>query len=177
MIDVTIEVDTKQTDAALKSLPEKIAKKVLRQGAFAGAKLIRDRVKSATPIRREGTRGKYYGRMGNSLIRYPGLLKRMIGAKYNKKVSSKWDVRYNVKPIGPAFYGFFVEGGHRVGKRPSRSRIRMGMDKRGQVPAHPFMAPVFRNAANEAIARMKTVIEQGAMKEWASTGFQGFARP
>lgn len=176
MIDITLEVDTRQIDEALKSLPEKLAARVLRQGVFAGAKLIRDRVKQAAPIRREGMRGKYYGRTGSQLVRYPGYLRRMIGAKYAAKRSSKGDVRYHVRPIGPAYYGFFVEGGHRIGKRSSKGKVRAGGDTRATVPPHPFMEPVFKNAANEAIARMKTVIEQGALREWASTGFKGWAR-
>lgn len=176
MIDIEIEVDTREIDAALKTLPDKLALRVLRQGVFAGAKILRDRSKVAAPVRREGIRGKYYGRTGATLIRYPGYLKRMIGAKFSRKRSSKAQSVYHVRPIGPAFYGFFVEGGHRIGKRPSKSKIRRGLDNRGWVPAHPFMEPVFRNASNEAIERMKTVISQGVLREWAMTGFKGFAR-
>lgn len=186
MIDITIEVDTKEIDAQLKSLPEKLAARVLRQGVFSGAKLIRDRVKRAAPIRREGKRGKYYGKWGAQLIRYPGYLKRMIGAKYNARQSNKWQATYNVKPMGPGYYGYFVEGGHAIVRgnkernrrqRELRRGLRFGSSFK-MVPAHPFMEPVFRNAANEAIARMKTVISQGVLREWAMTGFKGFgARP
>ena len=176
MIDINIEVDTRQIDEALRSLPDKLARLVLRKGVFAGAALVRDRVKRGAPIRREGVKGKYYGRTGSQLIRYPGYLQRRIGAKYAAKSSSKFDVRYHIKPIGQAFYGFFVEGGHRVGRRISKARKIVYGDTRRTVPAHPFMEPVFKGAANEAIARMKIVIEQGAYKEWAMTGFHGFAR-
>jgi hypothetical protein len=177
VIDIEIKCDTQEINKALGEFPEKIAKKVLRKGAFSGAVLVRDRLKIAAPIRREGIKGKYYGNKFDSRIRYPGFLRRMIGAKYNKKRSDKWTAVYNPKPLGMAYYGFFVEGGHRIGKRLSRSKMRAGTDRRGHVPAHPFMATVFRNAANESVNRMKVTMEQGILKEWASTGFQGFARP
>lgn len=176
MIEIDIQIDTKDTDAALRSLPDQLANKWLRKGVFEGAKIMRDRVKRSAPIRREGIKGKYYGKTLDQRLRYPGFLQKSIGAKYAAKRSSKTDVRYHVKPIGQAYYGFFVEGGHRIGRRPSKGKIRTGQGMRGQVPPHPFMEPVFRNAANDAIARMKTVIEQGAYREWAATGFKGWAR-
>jgi hypothetical protein len=164
-----MNIDMSRVKEGLSRFPDEVAKKVLRGGTFAGAKLVRDRVKHGAPIRREGIKGKYYGRSGDSRIRYPGFLKRMIGAKYSREKSNKWQVVYNTKPMGAAFYGFFVEGGHRVGRRPSKARIRVGMDNRGWVQAHPFMEPVFRNAANEAVARMKTTMETGIVREWKNT--------
>jgi hypothetical protein len=176
VFDFTIEIDTRAVNDGLRSLPDKIARNVLRRGVFDPAKFIRDRVRIAAPTRRETPAAKYYGKAWDSRIRYPGFLKRTIGAKYNAKRSNKFDVRYNVRPLGYAFYGFFVEGGHRIGKRPGKAKSRLGMDRRGHVPPHPFMAPVFKNAANEALERMKTVMLQGIYKEWAATGFKGFAR-
>lgn len=172
MIGFDVQIDTKDLERDLQSLPEKLARKWLRKGVLEGAKFLRDRVRQGAPIRREGVRGKYFAKSGDQRIRYAGFLRRNIGAKYAKERSSKFDVRYHVRPIGYAFYGFFVEGGHRAGKRSSTNR-KSTAAARSVVPPHPFMEPVFRNAANEVIARMKTVIQQGAYYEWASTGFQG----
>jgi len=183
MIDLVVKVKgLDEVKRGLESLPDKIARGVLRKGTLAGAKLIRDRVKIAAPIRREG---RLYKKTGRNLaskgmlaeMRAPGYLRSHIGAKYRRQVSTKFTARYGVRPIGPAFYGFFVEGGHKIGKRPSRSIKRIRGDARGSIPAHPFMAPVLRNATSETIEAMKKVFIRGVLKVWTDTGFQGSARP
>ena len=168
MIDVTIEVKgLEEVKRALAEFPSRIARKVLRSSVAAGGMLLRGEIRNAAPVRSAGGMMK----TGKGEMRGPGYLKKKIGARYRRRVSSFNEIHYSVGPTGQAFYGYFVEGGHKIGKR-KRYGKGAGTDARGSVPPQPFMIPAFNRMTAPIIDRMKEGLIAGAMKEWAGVGFK-----
>lgn len=166
---ITIKVHgLEEIDRALAELPNRIANKVLRKGVSAGGMLLKAEIKKVTPTRQVA------GAMNTNKkeSRMPGFLKKNIGARYRRKVSRFGDVHYGVGPVGQAFYGYFVEAGHAIGKRKRYGRgIAATNASRPMVPAHPFMIPTFERMQSGIIERMKEGLTKGIVKEGGDLGF------
>lgn len=168
-----MEIDIKITGLEevkrmLGELPKKVARKVLRKGVMSGAGFLRNEIKKTAPVR-QGYRFMQTSRYG---IRTPGHLKKNISARFRRKSSGDTEIHYSVGPRGQAFYGFFVEAGHRVGRRRKN-----GVDKRVMVPPHPFMVPQFENNKDRIIDRIKRKLVEGIVREGEAMGLKGDARP
>ncbi len=154
---ITIKVHgLEEINRALWELPGKIANKVLRKGVSAGAMLLRGAIKTASEPRVK-----------------TGFLKQHIGARYRRKVSKFGDIHYSVGPVGQAFYGYFVEGGHVIGKRKRYGRgiaeHNAGMKR---VPPYPFIIPTFNSMTTQIIDRTKEKLSEGIVKESRDLGFK-----
>ncbi len=162
---ITIKVHgLEEINRALGELPGKIANKVLRKGVSAGAMLLRGAIRQVAPVRKEG------GAMKDG--RMPGFLKKNIGARYRRKVSQFGNIHYGIGPVGQAFYGYFVEGGHMIGKRKRYGRgiaeHNAGMKR---VPPYPFIIPKFNSMTTQIIDRTKEKLSEGIIKESRDLGF------
>lgn len=154
-MDLQVELKGfEEVKEALGELPGRIARKVLRKGVYAGAAFLRGEIRTAAPIRRDSGLRRAKGGP-----RAPGYLKRKIGARYRRKVSSATEVHYMVGPIGYAFYGWFVEAGHKGGKS-------------GWVDPHPFMVPRFEANVGLVTEKTKQALMDGIMKEGEALGFK-----
>ena len=177
MSDVTVEVTgLDKLDHALRMLPQKVATKVLRRGVAAGGYIVRRAVRSAAPVRSRGGLKKIsWSKKGSSGdaagVRPPGFLKKKIGSRYRRHVSSKWEVHYGIGPIGPAYYGYIVAKGHASGKRKKYGRGVTATTGLKMVPAHNFITPAFESVAGQTMITMKNKVEDGILKEARALGF------
>ncbi len=167
---ITIKVKgLQEIKATLEELAPRIARKVLRAGVSAGGMLLRGEIKNSTPIRSDGKMKK----AGNGELRGPGYLKRKISSRYRKRASSFNEVHYMIGPAGQAFYGYFVEGGHKVGAKKKYGRgIAAANAGRADVPPHPFIVPAFNRMTAPIIDRMKSKLSEGIIKEGGELGFK-----
>jgi HK97 gp10 family phage protein len=155
---ITVKVlGLEQINRALDELPRRIANKVLRKGVYSGAALLRGAIKREAPVRSESRLHK----MSSGEFRGPGFLRKNIRMKFRSKVSGPGEKHYIVGPLGQAFYGRFVEAGHKSGKR--------GGGK--MVPAHPFMIPTFNTMTSQITEKMKDGLTKGIIKEGMDMGF------
>jgi len=153
---------------ALKMFPEKFARKQLRKGVAAGGFVVRKAIRAAAPVRKGGGPKKISwskkgggGWLASDDVRHPGFLKKKIGSRYRKHVSTKWDVHYGIGPIGPAYYGYIVARGHAT---------KGG----GFVQARNFITPAFEGVRTDAIRAMIRKTEDGLIKEAKILGFKVF---
>jgi HK97 gp10 family phage protein len=155
---ITIKVTgLEEINRALDELPRKIASKVLRKGVYSGAALLRGAIKQVAPVRTNTRPIK----MSSGGYRDPGFLKKNIKMKYRGKMSGPGEKHYIVGPLGQAFYGRFVEAGHKSGKRGSGK----------MVPAYPFMIPTFNSMTGQITEKMKEGLTKGIIKEGMDLGF------
>lgn len=142
--------ELKQT---LATLPERMASDLVRAGMREGSKTIRRAIQSQAPIAK-GRVPKQYGQAA-------GDLKRNIIIRSRRK-KNILDFRVGVND--KAFYGRFVEAGHRHRRLPRNKTlaaiahaIEVG-DK--STPPHPFMRPAFeqswRNALDQTASSIAT---------------------
>lgn len=170
---VTVKVNgLQEINRALQDLPFRIANKVLKKGVAAGAALLRDAIRKAAPVRKTGGEMKVSNSRGSgSAMRSPGFLRKNIKSLYRRKASGPGNVHYAIGPMGDAYYGYFVEKGHVIGKRKRYGRgiaeYNAGLKT---VPAHPFMMPVFNSQTNQIIEKMKDKLSEGIRKEGRDLG-------
>lgn len=158
-----------EINRALTELPPRIAMKVLRRGVYAGAALLRGAIKEAAPVRQDGKPKK----LGVSLSKWgttrpPGYLKKNIGTPLKKRQPFGQRV-YSVGPIKAAFYGKFVEFGHRAGSRKTKSGLQQIIGTISR--PHPFAIPAFNSMHQQIVDRMKERLAEGIEKEWIDLGF------
>lgn len=117
-----------ETKQALEALGIKTEKKIIRKGLRAGAKIVQAACQSEAP-------------------KLTGFMASKIKVRSGKAGKGKLAVTVGVGAKdfkGDAFYGAFVEYGHRVGSR------RLG-DKRKLVPANNFLERGAQASAQSAI--------------------------
>lgn len=171
MIDLDWKIKgAQELNQAMQVLPRKIASKVLRQSVSAGAVFLRNEIKKVTPIRKEPGPKKAKG----SELRYPGYLKRKIGARFKKKKSSYFVKHYKVGPIGYGFYGRIVEGGHVAGKK--EKTFFRGSKSQGWVRGYPFIEPTFQKFTSRIIDRVGEKMGEGVIKEAKKLGIRTWGR-
>lgn len=131
-MSVEVEIDMKDLLKRLKTLPEKVQKRIAVGGVRASAK----------PVVQDA-RSRIHNISGN--------LAKSIGVtKYRTRGSI---VRFSISPRvrgkHDGYYGLWVELGHPV--------IRKGK-KIGFVPAHPFLKPAFEAKGEETIKYFKQYV-------------------
>lgn len=129
--------------AKLRTLPTRVANKVIRQSLRAGTKIILAETIAKAPVA-------------------SGLLKRTLKVRAMKRSRNRIGVQVVTEGgfyKGKAFYGAFVELGHKAGPR------KLG-DQPQEVAAKPFIKPAFdavkERAANVILQSMRQGIEQEA---------------
>lgn len=155
MAGVTIRLEgARELHRELKKLERKAATKISRKALRDGAKVILKETKSAAPKR-------------------SGLLQRSLKVKAGKR--KKDTVRFRVQTAGgdykgEAFYGAFVEYGHKAGSR------KLGA-KRRDVKPNPYMGPAFEKSKEKAarviVESIKHGLALGGGKVVRTGGFTG----
>lgn len=171
------------TRFAVKGLPElkalfarvseEVGKRALRRGVSAGAKIVKAAIQSAAPVGNYPTHGR------GSKRRPSGTLKRAIITKFAREKSDatqatmlvtvrqgRRGAKKKLAASRDAYYGKYVERGHRIVPRSKRigtyrgkALYRKTITARrkaatGRVPPHPFMAPAFAASKDRAVAAM-----------------------
>lgn len=178
IIDIKI-TGLEEVNKALGQFPPRIANKVLRLGAAAGARVLRKAQKQAAPVRRTGSAKliswSVRTKRGQSDFRGRGFLKKNIKSRLSKRLSKKGVKIYGVGPTGDAYYGYILERGHRVGRRPNRSGLQAERDHLAPspktVPPYPFLIPTYRQMIFPIIKAIKDKLSEGIVKEGAKLGF------
>jgi HK97 gp10 family phage protein len=134
----------KELLAALKELPEKIARNALRVSVYAGAKVIRDEAKIKAPV----TTGPV-----SEGHPPPGTLKRSIIMKWIPEQSGMYNQVFAVTVRHGKKY-------QKQGKKGDKSQdafywrfVEFGTSK---MIAHPFMRPAFEAKKHDAVEAIKT---------------------
>jgi hypothetical protein len=146
--------------ATLRDLPRNLVGKVVRPALRAGTKIVLAEVRKDAPVgNRKWTSKRGRGKVG-------GLLKASLAIKAKRR--SRKAIGYAVSTSAErfrgvdAFYGAFVEFGHKIGKRPLGIRRQRGVrteDGRREVPGLHFIERagkrVEEHAAATAIREMR----------------------
>ena len=177
---ITMKIEgLEEINRALAQFPKRIANKVLKAGAAAGGRVLYKAQRAAAPVRQTGSAKliSYSTRSGRgqSDFRGKGFLKKNIKSRYIKKRSGPGIKIYGVGPVKDAFYGYIVERGHRVGKRPSKKVQSMEqagtMQSPKMVAPHPFLIPTFNANIIPITRAIKDKLSEGIVKEGAKLGF------
>jgi hypothetical protein len=147
---------------ALAVLPDRVAKKVIRQSIRKALGPVRSAVKAAAPV---GTSGQ---------------IKKNVKLR-SAKVRRKGSISFNVQ-IGNAanggtdysgkqYYAAFREFGHRIIRGGRRSHgVTSGGQEVGRVEGSHFMEHAFHSTAGAALATGETLISEGIEREAKSLG-------
>lgn len=146
MATFTIKLpDLAPLQKALKALPARLAKKVIRQALRAGAKVIRADAISRAPVDTGMTKKAIKVRVGKRSRKPRIWVNTQVGAGDYK---------------GETFYAAFLEYGHLSGKR--------GTDGRQPVAAKPFMRPAAEAAEQQASVIVRAELAKGIEREAAA---------
>lgn len=142
-------IGAKEVERKLKELEPKLAKKVLKRGLRAGAKIVRKAAQSKAPIKTGGIKKGIKVRAGKTK---KGFISIRVG------VGNQWFT-------GPNFYAAFVEFGHKVGRRLSKAKDAALHDTRkGYVEGQHFIEEAYKAsqqaAKAAAIAKILAGIEE-----------------
>jgi HK97 gp10 family phage protein len=130
----------RELDAALRQLPEKVARRAVVNGLRASGAVFSRALKRAAPVRARGSKPKRLGK-SKTIMQPRGFLRRTVGAsKPFADRSGKLSIRLSGRR---AFYGKFLEFGTR----------RMG--------PRPFFRSAIEGAAMAAFDRLRDVIARG----------------
>jgi HK97 gp10 family phage protein len=128
--------------AKLETLPTRVANKVIRQSLRIGTKIILAETVAKAPVN-------------------TGLLKKTLKVRAMKRRRNQIGVQVITEGgfyQGKAFYGAFLEFGHKAGPR------KLG-NKRQQVPAKPFIKPAFDAVKEQAASVILQAMKQGIERE------------
>ena len=153
--------------AQLRALPDKMRRRLLRNALAAGARLVRDEAKRATPVLREPRR-----------YRKPGTVRDAIRVRTSKVAKSQGNVGVfvNVQPLkGKAVSAFKARTGLGGGKNPDDPFywrwLNFGRQGRAAVAARParggvkgLIRPMRARKARSAVGPMPAArfLEKGA---------------
>ena len=144
-----------ELSAALKELPQRIARNALRQSVARGASLIRDEAKARAPVSSEA-------QPGHPL---PGTLRRAIVIRHDAKRSGPTSQTYVVAVRQGKKY-------RNQGKKGNRSQdayywrwVEFGTVK---MSARPFLRPAFEAKKQEAVQAITEYLAQRIAQEAAS---------
>lgn len=137
-----------ELNAIFRDIPIEAQKRVLRKGASAGARYVRDAVKAAAPT------GKGPKRRKGEVVA-PGLLKKSAFYFFKRSNSNAGQAVFVVSFRKEAFYQAWVNNGHRIVPRARKSAAKTLRIRRrnasGTVPPHPFFEQAVTAAANRAL--------------------------
>lgn len=154
-----------------------MGKKPIRRMVSAGGQIVKAAVRLRAPIREE-----HAGRRGSKPSRAPGTLKNSIIMKFARELSNdvqavmlvvvrqgRAGAKKKLAASKDAFYGKFVERGHRIvprgqkiGRRHGRSLYRTTKKQRrlgsnASVGPREFMGPAFAQSKDKAAEAMVSV--------------------
>lgn len=145
----------KELSAALKELPQRIARNVLRQSVARGAAVIRDEAKTRAPVSEAA-------RPGGPV---PGTLRRAIVVRHDARRSNALSQTYVVTVRQGKKY-------RNQGKKGNRSQdayywrwVEFGTVK---MRARPFLRPAFETKKQEAVRAITEYLAQRIAQEAAS---------
>jgi len=155
MAEIQTVVGLKELQAALKELPDRIAKNVLRGAVNAGASIIKKDAVARAPV--------FTGPVSAGHPP-PGTLKRAIVQKQIKELSSQTKQTFYVTVRRGKQY-------RNQGKKGNLSQdawyakfVEFGTSK---MPARPFLRPAFEAKKNEAIEAIKAYLTKRIEEEAA----------
>jgi HK97 gp10 family phage protein len=141
--------------AALRELPQRIARNVLRGAVSAGAAVIRKEAKARAPL--------YTGKVAEG---HPpaGTLKRAI---YQKQINELSSLTNQVFFVGVRHGKKYQKQGKKGDKSQDAYYWRWVEFGTSKMAARPFMRPAFEAKKNEAVAAIKTYLTDRIAKEVA----------
>lgn len=161
-------VGLKEFGTKLDLLPKEVEKRIVRTSLKTGIEVFRRGLRAKAPIRKEG--GAKKAKAGKT--RDPGYLQKHIGrwfvtdaalnlkggstkseAEALAKIGSEHFAAMVTGPMPSAFYGGFVEEGHRsVARGHALTRRALRLEFGGsRVPAYPWLRPVYDSQSQAAI--------------------------
>jgi HK97 gp10 family phage protein len=164
-----------ELERKLAELDKKVARKISSKAVRAGAKIILAEAKRRAPV---GTDGK----ASSGKKHKAGTLKRSLKVRSAKKRNGT--IRFQVQTKdgdykGEAYYGAFVNYGHKTGSRKAIKRSKVGSlarskgqrgrtkgvyqvsDTRRQIPGNPFMLAAFLAKKQQATDAITSTIQTG----------------
>jgi HK97 gp10 family phage protein len=141
--------------AALRELPQRIARNVLRGAVSAGAAVIRKEAKARAPL--------YTGKVAEGHPP-PGTLKRAI---YQKQINELSSLTNQVFFVGVRHGKKYQKQGKKGDKSQDAYYWRWVEFGTSKMAARPFMRPAFEAKKNEAVAAIKTYLTDRIAKEVA----------
>ena len=142
-----------QIEKALLNLDRKLARKIVRKALRPALKPILAKARALVPVES--------GALRKSLKLATGRRKR---GEFKMIV---WSGEKGMKlNTGEAFYGAFLELGHKYGKRPSKSVNKKTGDSRAIIPAKPFLRPAFDAGKERMIKMTEDGIIKGILEAW-----------
>lgn len=157
-------------------LPIKVRREVAFTALSAGSEAMLDKAQQEVPI------GKYGQRRGGK--HKPGTLRRSLkvepGKIKGKSVTFSVGASFTEHSLDEAFYGSFIEFGHRIGSRKGIERTRIKTlrtgkrgrpkvivkknDLRKQVPPNPFLRRAFNAGKRPAVEKVSNVIRSEVVR-------------
>lgn len=162
---ITVRGD-RELIAQLNALPKNVRNKILRTRLRAGAKITQTRAKQLAPVDADRNHGAPPGTLRNSI---------KVRAMKRSRTALGYMVGTGEKDYqGVAFYGAFVEYGHRLGARSKgvkdlgRKASKVGgtaaaelraqataIDTRNEVPPHPYLRPAFEETKDQVVEEVR----------------------
>lgn len=146
MAAVVTVIGDKEVIARMKALPEKLFKKMERQGLRSGAKIVEQACKANVPKDTGAWLSSIKVRAGK---RRKGQISVVVGS------AEGWFK-------GDQFYAGFVEFGHKIGKRPSRKRSfwtgKRPVDNRKEVPGKHPMEKAYDATKQDALGMVEASV-------------------
>lgn len=141
--------------AALRELPQRIARNALRGAVSAGAAVIRKEAKARAPL--------YTGKVADGHPP-PGTLKRAV---YQKQINELSSLTNQVFFVGVRHGKKYQKQGKKGDKSQDAYYWRFVEFGTSNMAARPFMRPAFEAKKNEAVAAIKTYLTDRIAKEVA----------
>lgn len=161
-----------QLERALHELPPRIGKRVINQALRAGAKVVAEGARQLVPVQS--------GRLKRSIkVRALRRSRRSFGVSVQTGAVGGRGGRLSTSELGglraggDAYYGGFVEFGHRIGRRKGHAAALKNVQRlnRGgatHVAAHPFERDAMDERRGQVIETVNTLTAQGIEREFAS---------
>lgn len=170
----TILVDLRgdvQLVEALKGLPLKVEKKVIRAAVEQANRSIFRSVVAEVPVAAEPIKRKGF-------IQEPGFLKARIvsmASKFNRfggRISSLTILprraALNIAPTDKNYWPFALLRGYRIARSEARTKARQakGEHTAGMVAARPYLTEGFEKVAPAVANQLMMKIQEGVIREW-----------
>jgi HK97 gp10 family phage protein len=126
----------------LKRMDQDIAGKAVKKSLRAGAKVIQTALVAAAPVKSGQTRAAIVVKAMKKKAGRIGMLVQLGRKSFQ----------------GDAWYAEAVDRGHKVGRRPSKARIKAGEDSRGFIPGTHWLEKTFAAAAAAARSEIERVL-------------------
>jgi HK97 gp10 family phage protein len=146
-----------ETAKALREIPEKFARSILRDALRAGGEVIRAAAEASAAYRSNTPEHLREDIIVRVYLKQDLSGRAVIGPGYSGEGTDD-----------PGVYGKFVEEGHKEGKHSAIAEERKHALTKAElgsseVPAHPWLRPAFEASAEAAVAAVEAVVEVGLL--------------